>query len=55
MLGGILGFLPILGFWMFPLGASFIALEIPWTKKYVAKWVTKLSEKTPSDECGPIH
>ena len=29
MAGGVFGFLPILGFWMLPLGAMFIALDIP--------------------------
>ncbi|MDA0675304.1 MAG: hypothetical protein O3A88_02880 [Proteobacteria bacterium] len=27
--GGVLGFLPILGFWMFPLGVLIAALDIP--------------------------
>lgn len=28
MAGGVLGFLPILGFWMLPLGAAVVALDI---------------------------
>ena len=29
MVGGVFGFLPILGFWMLPLGIAFVALDIP--------------------------
>lgn len=28
-IGGIFGFLPVLGFWMLPLGVGFIALDVP--------------------------
>jgi hypothetical protein len=29
MVGGVFGFLPILGFWMLPLGAVLVSLDIP--------------------------
>lgn len=29
ILGGLLGFLPVLGFWMLPLGVVVLAREIP--------------------------
>ena len=29
MIGGVFGFLPVLGFWMIPLGLAFIALDVP--------------------------
>jgi hypothetical protein len=29
MLGGVLGFLPILGFWMVPLGLMVLSVDIP--------------------------
>lgn len=29
MVGGVFGFLPILGFWMLPAGAVLIALDVP--------------------------
>ena len=29
MAGGVLGFLPILGFWMMPLGLALIAIDVP--------------------------
>ena len=28
MVGGVLGFLPVLGFWMLPLGAAVAALDV---------------------------
>ncbi|MFD1508357.1 hypothetical protein [Lacimonas salitolerans] len=28
MLGGVFGFLPVLGFWMFPLGVAVAALDV---------------------------
>lgn len=28
MAGGVLGFLPVIGFWMFPLGVAIAALDI---------------------------
>ena len=43
--GGILGFLPILGFWMFPLGIAFVALDIPWTRHHIEAWMVKLKAK----------
>ncbi len=39
---GILGFLPILGFWMIPLGLALIATDIPpmarWIKRKLDDW-----------------
>ena len=42
MIGGVLGFLPILGFWMFPLGMAFIALDLPFTQKLIDHFIVKL-------------
>ena len=35
VIGGILGFLPILGFWMVPLGLAILAIDIPIVRKFV--------------------
>ena len=35
--GGVLGFLPILGFWMIPLGLAFIALDIPPSRRWLLR------------------
>ena len=42
MIGGVLGFLPILGFWMFPLGIAFVALDLPFTQKRIENFIVKL-------------
>ncbi|MBT7941985.1 MAG: hypothetical protein HN719_01380, partial [Alphaproteobacteria bacterium] len=34
MLGGILGFLPIVGFWMFPLGLLVLSYDLPWARRW---------------------
>ena len=42
VIGGILGFLPILGFWMIPLGLLVLSIDIPavrrWRRKMTLKW-----------------
>jgi fatty acid desaturase len=37
--GGFVGFLPILGFWMVPLGLILIAQDIPFLRKPVARLI----------------
>ncbi len=32
VIGGILGFLPVLGVWMIPLGLVVIFFDVPWVK-----------------------
>ncbi|MEE9587382.1 MAG: hypothetical protein V3V97_05100 [Hyphomicrobiaceae bacterium] len=34
ILGGILGFLPILGFWMIPLGLLILSVDIPLVRRW---------------------
>ena len=48
MVGGVLGFLPILGFWMFPLGLAFVALDVPPARKRIDRWMESLRAKA----CG---
>ena len=36
ILGGFVGFLPILGFWMVPLGLLLLALDIPFLRRPMA-------------------
>ncbi len=42
MIAGVFGFLPIIGFWMVPLGLGFIALDIPWTRQHILDWMARL-------------
>ena len=45
MIGGVFGFLPIVGFWMLPLGIAFIALDIPWTRHHIHDWMVRLERR----------
>ena len=42
MVGGVFGFLPVLGFWMLPLGAAFVALDIPFMRHKIEDWMVSL-------------
>lgn len=39
VVGGIFGFLPVLGFWMIPLGAVLIALDVPPLRRRLRGWL----------------
>jgi hypothetical protein len=39
--GGVFGFLPILGFWMLPVGAFFIAAEVPKLRPPMLRWLVR--------------
>lgn len=39
--GGVLGFLPVIGFWMVPLGVVLIALDIPPFRRRVLNWLAR--------------
>ncbi|HEX6121160.1 MAG TPA: hypothetical protein VFZ03_17065 [Dongiaceae bacterium] len=41
MIGGVVGFLPVLGFWMLPLGVVLIALDIPVFRRRVLDWLAR--------------
>jgi hypothetical protein len=34
VIGGILGFLPVLGYWMFPLGLALLSVDSPTARRY---------------------
>jgi hypothetical protein len=42
ILGGLLGFLPIVGFWMLPLGVLVLSYDLPfarrWRRRFVIWW-----------------
>jgi hypothetical protein len=46
--GGVVGFLPILGFWMVPAGLAMIALDIPAWRARVLDWCDR-----DGDRAGP--
>lgn len=41
IIGGVFGFLPILGFWMIPVGLFFIAMEVPALRKPMRAWINR--------------
>jgi hypothetical protein len=49
ILGGLLGFLPILGFWMLPLGVLILAVDIAivrqWRRRFVVWWGRRNEKK----------
>jgi hypothetical protein len=43
VLGGMLGMLPVLGFWMLPLGLSVLAVDLPAVRRFnrrLSEWWT---------------
>jgi hypothetical protein len=43
--GGILGFLPILGFWMIPLGLFVLSLEFAYVRRMRRKMTVRFSKR----------
>ena len=39
MIGGVFGFLPILGFWMFPLGLALVIADFPPLRRRMEHWL----------------
>jgi len=49
--GGILGFFPILGFWMIPLGLLVLSVDFRWARKAylsVISWLRKWRDRNKS-------
>src|SRR5690242_20507243 len=42
LLGGLLGFLPVLGFWMVPLGLVVLAVDIPMARRFKRRFEVRL-------------
>ncbi|GHD51752.1 hypothetical protein GCM10017083_26540 [Thalassobaculum fulvum] len=42
MIGGLFGFLPVLGFWMLPLGGAVAALDIPFLRRRLLGWLDRV-------------
>ncbi len=45
IIGGILGFLPVLGFWMIPLGLMILSIDIPTVRRWRRKTTVKLGDR----------
>jgi hypothetical protein len=46
--GGVVGFLPILGFWMIPLGLALIAIDVPVLRPPLARLLAWIERKWPA-------
>jgi hypothetical protein len=47
IVGGTLGFLPVLGFWMLPLGVVLLAQDVPPLRRPIAKAIHWADRKWP--------
>ena len=43
--GGMVGFLPVLGFWMIPLGLYVLSREYHWLRRARRRWVTRKNRR----------
>ena len=52
--GGLLGFLPVLGFWMVPLGFLVLSVDLPairrWRRQMTVWWYRRKGEKEPVEK-----
>ena len=46
IIGGVLGFLPILGFWMIPLGLALITLDLMKLFRFLTGWPSEIKDET---------
>ena len=44
-IGGIFGFLPVLGFWMMPLGLAIASTDIPPARRAMERWLGKTRKR----------
>ena len=49
MMGGVFGFLPVLGFWMFPLGVAVAVTDIPPLRRRTERWLAKTRRRYHMD------
>ena len=45
--GGVFGFLPVLGFWMAPLGLAVLAQDVPVMRRPTARLMAAINRKLP--------
>jgi len=54
ILGGLVGFLPILGFWMVPLGFIVLARDIPFVRPPLIRLLDWVESKWPAPKAPPV-
>ena len=45
--GGLLGFLPVLGLWMLPLGLLLLSIDVPVLRRYAHRFINWLALRHP--------
>lgn len=54
VVGGLIGFLPVLGFWMIPLGLLVLSIDLPivrrWRRQLTVWWHRRKGEEVEGDE-----
>ena len=55
---GLLGFLPVLGFWMLPLGFLVLSVDIPivrrWRRQFTVWWYRKRGDAEPASPASVV-
>ena len=54
ILGGVVGFLPILGFWMVPLGFLVLAIDVPFVRPPLIRLLDWVELKWPAPKAPPV-
>jgi len=55
MIGGLLGFLPILGFWMLPLGVALVIADFPPLRRRLERWLNDTRRRYHMDLLNGGH
>jgi hypothetical protein len=49
MVGGLLGFLPVLGFWMLPVGIAVVVTDVPPLRRRTERWINDTRKRYHMD------
>ena len=52
VVAGVIGFLPVLGFWMVPLGLLLLAQDLPFLRKPIGRLLRWVHRKLPARSTG---
>jgi len=55
VVGGTLGFLPVLGFWMLPLGLLVLSQDLPLVRRWRRSLVVRMERRNPNRSRGEIR
>jgi len=55
MCAGLLGFLPVLGFWMLPLGAAIAVTDFPSLRRRAERWLNETRRRYHMDLLVPAR